>query len=293
VLGFLNVDKPRGPTSHDVVAGVRRLLRGKAKRTKVGHAGTLDPFADGVLVVCVGAATRLAEYVQSTHKRYAAEIILGATSTTDDPEGNITQTPEAAPPDERAVREAAARFVGVIRQAPPAHSAVHVAGRRAYKLARGGEEVALPARRVEVHSLEVVSYAWPAVRLEVCCGAGTYIRALARDLGRALGVGAYCSALTRTEVGPFTLEAAVPPGELRLDRDLVAPREGLRHLPAVTLDPNRARSLRLGQAVEADLPDGTGDVLVLDEEGGLIAVGRIDARTGRLAPAKVFPPPAR
>jgi tRNA pseudouridine55 synthase len=293
VLGFLNVNKPRGPTSHDVVAGVRRLLAGGRRRAKVGHAGTLDPFADGVLVVCVGAATRLVEYVQSQPKRYAADITLGAASTTDDPDGQITPTPNAAPPDERAVREAAARFAGVIRQVPPAHSAVHVGGRRAYELARGGEQVALPARRVEVHSIEVVSYDWPVVSVDVCCGAGTYIRALARDLGEALGVGGYCSALTRTEVGPFTLDAAVPPGELRFDRDIVPPQEALRHLPAVTLDADRARRLRLGRAVEADLPDAAQDVLVLDEHGGLVAVGRVDGRTGRLAPAKVFPPPAR
>ena len=162
MFGFFNVHKPPGPSSHDIVARLRRQLGGK---TRIGHAGTLDPFAGGVLVLCVGPATRLAEYVQVQPKRYAAEITLGATSTTDDVEGEIAESPNAAAATQEAVKKALASFVGDIDQVPPSHSAVHVAGTRAYKLARRGQMLDLPGRRVTIHGIELVSYEFPLLEV--------------------------------------------------------------------------------------------------------------------------------
>ncbi len=169
MFGFFNINKPLGPTSHVVVAHVRRRV---TRKTKVGHAGTLDPFAGGVLVVCVGPATRLADYVQAGPKSYLAEVTLGATSTTDDTEGEITESPAAAPSAD-AVRNATQRLTGTIQQVPPSHSAVHLGGRRAYKLARQGTRVDLPARQVTIHAIDVVEYEYPRLVLDVACGSGT------------------------------------------------------------------------------------------------------------------------
>jgi len=289
VFGFLNVRKPSGPTSHDMVAGVRRRL---GRGVKVGHAGTLDPFADGVLVVCVGPATRLAEHVQALPKRYVAEVVLGATSTTDDAEGQVTPTPGAAAPTEQAVRAALGGLVGEILQRPPAHSAVHVAGRRAYRLARAGQQVDLPPRPVSVHAIEPLGYEYPRLRIDVRCGTGTYVRALARDVGQALGVGGYCSALTRTEVGPFRLGEAVGPDELDPARDLLDPLTGLAGLSRVAVDDEGARRLALGKEVRAEpCPAAEGqDVAAVDARGRLVAIARAGAG-GALRPRKVFARP--
>ena len=289
MIGFLNVDKPPGMTSHDVVAAVRRRL---PRKTKVGHAGTLDPFATGVLVLCVGPATRLACYVQSQPKRYAAEVTLGATSTTDDPEGKIAPTPGAEPVPLDEVRGALEAFVGEIQQVPPAHSAVHVGGRRAYKLAREGERPELPARRVVVHAIELTGYDWPVVGLDVRCGSGTYIRALARDIGRELGVGGYCSALARTEVGCFTLDAAVPLDALDPERRLIPVADGLPTMPQVRLGAAGAARLCQGQAVAADaeLPLPSSEVLVVGQGGDALAIARVAGDGLTLQPRKVLVP---
>ena len=285
MFGLLNVHKPPGPTSHDIVAAVRRLA---GRGVKVGHAGTLDPFAGGVLVVCVGAATRLADYVQRQPKRYTAGIVLGVTSTTDDSEGEIAADPavRAAPQD--AVLEAIARFVGEIEQVPPAHSAVHVDGRRAYKLARAGERVNLKPRTVSVHAIELLDYDFPHLELDVRCGSGTYIRALARDIGAALGVGGYCGHLTRTEVGPFTIDAATPPDRLDLSRDLADPLLAVQDMPRVTVSPPQADLIRTGRRVRhAHAPDH-GEVAVVDDAGRLLAIAAV-VDGGALQPTKVFP----
>lgn len=286
MFGFLNVHKPPGPTSHDIVAGVRRLVGGK---TKVGHAGSLDPFAEGVLVICVGPATRLAEYVQAAPKRYHADVTLGATSTTDDIEGRITpNSPAAAPPDEQHVRQALARFVGSIGQRPPAHSAVHVDGRRAYKLARAGCRVKLQPREVTIHALDLLNWAWPVLTMDVRCGTGTYIRALARDIGEALGVGGYCSGLTRTEVGVFRAEQAVLPDQLDPARDLRDPLAALEELPKITVAGEGARRLALGQGIGLAEDARPGETAVLDPAGRLLSIATVleDRRT--LKPDKVF-----
>ena len=213
--GVLVVDKPVGPTSHDMVDLVRRLTGVR----RVGHGGTLDPFAAGVLPVFIGRATRLVEYHMADDKAYRAMIAFGATSTTDDLDGELTVTDGPAP-DQAAVEAALAPFRGRISQVPPDHSAVRVQGRHAYELARGGERPALSARQVEIQRLELVAWddadpARPTATVEIACSAGTYIRAIARDLGAALGCGAYLVALTRSQSGPFTRDGAHVPDAIR------------------------------------------------------------------------------
>jgi tRNA pseudouridine55 synthase len=285
MFGLLVINKPAGPTSHDVVTGVRRRL---GRGVKVGHAGTLDPFAEGVLVVCVGAATRLASYVQARPKRYLALLRLGATSSTDDPEGRITPAPGASGPDDSTVREALARFVGAIEQVPPAHSAVHVNGRRAYRLARTGEAVDLPPRTVTVHSLDLARYEYPHLEIDVRCGAGTYIRALARDIGSALGVGAYCERLTRTAVGDFRIEDALRPQDLDPPRDLLPPLAALSSLPRVTVTAPQAARLKHGNclALCGEVPPG--EVAVIDSHANLLAIAEVRTDGKTLWPGKVF-----
>ncbi len=284
MFGFLNVHKPPGPTSHDVVVCVRRRL---PRKTKVGHAGTLDPFAQGVLVVCVGPATRLAGYVQAQPKRYAAEITLGATSSTDDPDGDIEARPRTGPPAEPDVREVIGRFVGEIEQVPPAHSAIHVAGRRAYELARAGQAPALAPRRVSIHGLDLVGYAWPLLTIDVRCGSGTYLRALARDIGEALGVGGYCSALTRTGVGTFELSAAVPLDELNPQWHLLPPLVAVEALPKAVVNPEEQRRISMGQSVRPATPvEDAEEVAVLGTARGLVAIATV--HSGELRPTKVF-----
>ena len=292
MFGFLNVNKPAGPTSHDVVARVRRLL---PRKTKVGHAGTLDPFAEGVLVVCIGPATRLADYARTAPKRYRAAVTLGAASTTEDPTGQITATPDAAPPDAPTVAAALAEFVGDLQQVPPAHSAVHVAGRRAYKLAREGRDLDLPPRPVTITALDLLAYDWPLLEIDVGCETGAYIRSLARDIGSALGVGGYCSQLTRTAVGPFALADAVALDDLTpttLPARLLGPLTALSHLPRITVAPAAARRLAMGQSVllpaDAPTPPPATEIAILDAAGQLLALANPNPDGRSLQPTKVF-----
>ena len=205
--GFLNVDKPAGITSHDVVARIRRL----SGQRRVGHAGTLDPAATGVLVVALGGATRLIEYVQhQTLKQYRATVCLGVTTTTDDADGEITARHPVPPLDRETVERALAPLRGTIWQTPPMYAALHHEGRRLYELARAGVTVETPARQVHIERLDLIAFDPPLLTLHVVCGSGTYIRALARDLGVALGCGAHLAALRRTAVGMFRIEDALP-----------------------------------------------------------------------------------
>lgn len=212
--GILVIDKPVGPTSMQVCANLRwRLKRGGApKRVKVGHAGTLDPLASGVLVVMVGRATRLCDRVMAGEKEYVASVDLSATSATDDAEGPVAAVEGFVAPTREAVKAALAGFVGEIKQAPPAFSAVHIQGQRAYDLARRGKldssSELLGARSVRIDEIVLESYEAPVAVLKVRCGKGVYIRSLARDLGRALGVGGYLTALRRTRVGRFAIAEA-------------------------------------------------------------------------------------
>jgi len=200
VCGVLVVDKPVGMTSMDVVA----IVRGRAGGARTGHAGTLDPLADGVLVLGLGRATKALGRFMDTTKRYCTEIDLSAFTNTDDLEGDRIEVAVAEPPDERRVRSVLETFTGRIMQRPPQRSAVKIGGRRAYAMARRGEAVALEPRPVDVHELELVRYAWPLLDITVTCGKGMYVRSLARDIGGALGTGGHCRRLRRTAVGPFT-----------------------------------------------------------------------------------------
>lgn len=286
MFGFLNINKPPGPTSHDIVARIRRII---PPRIKVGHTGTLDPFAEGVLVVCVGPATRLADYVRGYPKRYIADVTLGATSTTDDPEGEITErSPLDAPPLRSELENVLQRFVGRIRQVPPVHSAVHVDGRRAYQLARAGERVNLPPREVTIHRIDMLSYDYPNLQIDVRCEGGTYIRALGRDIAAQLGVGGYCSKLIRTEVGPFRLQGSVSIDELDPQRDLLDALSALKDLPHIAAGTDQIERVRNGNWVELSEVIVTGEVAVVDERGRLLAIARIDEHR-RLIPQKVFP----
>lgn len=213
LAGLLVIDKPYRLTSTSVVRVVKARLRagGAPKSVKVGHGGTLDPLATGVLVVLVGRATRLCDEVMRGRKGYVAELDLSRTSTTEDLEGELSPSPPSGGPPERArIDEVLARsFTGVIDQVPPAHSAMKVGGKRAYALARAGREVALEPRPVEIHAIRALGYAYPRLTIGVECGKGTYVRSLARDIGRALGCGAVLTGLRRTRVGRFTLDDAI------------------------------------------------------------------------------------
>jgi tRNA pseudouridine55 synthase len=204
--GLLVIDKPGGMTSRDVVNRVQRWF---PRKTKIGHTGTLDPLATGVLVVCVGAATRLADHVQAMGKTYRSRFRLGATSTTDDADGEITETQNAAPPTREQLEAALASQVGMIDQVPPAFSALKLEGRRAHDLARAGKDVTLAARSVRIDAIRLLAYEWPFADVEVDCGKGTYIRSIARDLGAKLGCGGLVQTLRRTRVGPFTAEQGI------------------------------------------------------------------------------------
>ncbi len=208
--GILVVDKPKHVSSTHVVRIVKRRLTnaGVAKSVKVGHAGTLDPLATGVIVVLVGKATKLCDRVMAGAKEYIADVDLSRRSTTDDEEGEITEISLLRPPERAEVEAACATFVGVIQQRPPAHSAVWVRGERAYDLARKGRTLDLAARAVRVDAIEILRYEFPIVTLRVACGKGVYIRSLARDLGETLGGGGMLTALRRTRVGPFRVEQA-------------------------------------------------------------------------------------
>lgn len=299
--GVLVIAKPAGPTSHDVVALVRRL----ASTRRIGHGGTLDPFASGVLPLFLGGATRLVEYHLADDKAYRATICLGASSSTDDLDGELTPLGGPAP-DRTAFEAALATFLGRQEQRPPDYSAVQVAGRRAYAMARAGETVELPSRTVDLKALDVLDWdardpERPIAIVDVRCSAGTYVRALARDLGDRLGCGAYLGGLVRTASGPFTLDGALTLDALRaaaaaggpdgIRALLLPPDTGLEALPAVTLseseidDAAKGRFVRPSGGVGAAPADEP--VRLIDSSGVIVGIGRRDGN--RIAPTKILP----
>jgi tRNA pseudouridine55 synthase len=205
--GLLIVDKPEGITSAGAVGRVKHAL---AEPTKVGHAGTLDPFASGVLLVMIGKATRYCERLMDKPKQYICTIKLGYNTATDDSE-SPEQPVDVREVSEKAVREALCAFVGQIRQRPPAFSALKVGGKRSYQIARAGQPVLLEPRIITIYSMELKDYSWPFLELSVTCGRGTYIRALARDIGFTLGTGAYCKKLRRLAIGKYCTESGISP----------------------------------------------------------------------------------
>lgn len=302
--GILVVSKPAGPTSHDIIDTVRRLTGVR----RVGHGGTLDPFAMGVLPVFMGRATRMVDYHRGDEKAYRAWVVFGSSSTTDDIDGEMTPS-EVPPPERETVEAALAAFRGPMEQVPPDHSAVHVGGKRAYELARGGQKPELTARAVVIHELDLVGWDTadperPMAEVNVRCSAGTYVRSLARDLGAQLGCGAYLGALTRTASGPFRIEEAHSLEQVRKELAagntealLLSPDTGLDHMPMLRVPDRDKEAIARGQIIrvrgQIDGPVDPAAVLesaevvrVLDESGKLVAMGHV--AKGRLYPDKVF-----
>jgi tRNA pseudouridine55 synthase len=289
--GLLVLDKPAGMTSRAVVDRVQRWF---PRKTRIGHAGTLDPLATGVLVLGLGEATRLIEYIQRMNKVYRTRFLLGFRSDSDDADGVVTPVPGAVAADAAKVAECVAAFIGTIEQVPPVYSAAKVAGRRAYYRARRGEEVSLSPRPVQIHAIEIRSYSYPNLDLEVCCGKGTYIRSLARDIGECLGCGALVQSLRRTRIGPFTVEEALTLDmEAETARSHMVPMEmALVELPQLVLSEDERKRLGQGQAVAlAGVPEGMEkktEVAVLDGDSRLTAVALFDPQRQMLLPVKVL-----
>jgi tRNA pseudouridine55 synthase len=291
--GLLLIDKPAGLTSFDVVRRVKRSL----KVRKVGHLGTLDPFATGLLPLALGEATKLAQFLLDESKTYLAVLKLGVETDTQDLTGRITAESNVLPAPAEVCR-AAAGFVGEIQQVPPIYSAVHHEGQRLYKLARRGEAVEAPPRPVVIHRLEIVAMDLPLVTIRVECSKGTYIRTLAHDLGRALGCGAHLAALTRLAVGPFRLEEAVPLEVVEktenfedIHRRLIPLAQCLPRYQAVRVDRQEAQRLTQGQAVPWPEPGpAAGEKVRVLADGSLVAVAAVRSQgTGQvLAPVRVF-----
>lgn len=290
VSGVLVVDKPVGLTSHDVVQVIRR---GTGIR-RAGHTGTLDPRASGVLVILIGPAVRLSEYVSASDKRYQATIRLGSTTDTFDAEGRITSTAPVENITEEQFEEILEQFVGEIEQVPPPYSAIKVQGRKAYEMAREGEEVNLEPRIIQVYSLELLEWSPPEVVIDVFCSSGTYVRSLANDLGKALGVGAHLIGLRRTKSGRFTLRDAVPLRRLQEAftagnwyRNLIPAAEALADWPMVELDGDQVELIRHGHRIPAE-PGAIGWARGVSEQGDLVALLEMDEENNEWQPRKVF-----
>ena len=287
--GFLVLDKPAGMTSRRAVDHVKRLVR----PDKTGHAGTLDPLATGVLVVAVGRATRLMACVQAGPKTYRATFLLGRRSETDDTEISVEvleATPDLADSD---IATALEEFVGEIQQVPPAYSAVKVAGRRAYQLARSGQDVELTARTVRVDSIRILGWSSPELDVEIVCGSGTYIRSIGRDLGSRLGCGAVMSGLVRTRVGPFLLDEATPVESLDPEivfGQMVSPLVAVADLPRQIATPAQLEEIFHGRRVawSGAIPGDGARVVLVDSESQLAAIGDYVTDTAQFAPRHVF-----
>ncbi len=284
--GLLNIFKPAGWTSRDVVNRIERLV----KPAKAGHAGTLDPLAEGVLVVAVGASTRLIGGVQERTKEYRSAFQLGYRSDTDDNTGVITPVEFGVPPAQSDIEALLPRFRGEFSQVPPQFSAVHVAGRRAYDLARQGQAVDIAPRMVRVRRLEILDYAWPRLELLIECGSGTYVRSIGRDLGELLGCGALMTSLLRTRIGSFLVGAAVAVDDLQKETiaaHLLPPLRAVEHWPQHFCSDVELWEIAHGRMIVLnDLAD-CGRVALLSPDGNLAALG--ESRTlGRVAPTQVF-----
>ncbi len=295
--GILVVDKESGPTSHDVVARVRRILGER----RVGHCGTLDPLATGVLVTCTGRFTRLNEWLSAGDKEYHAELKLGAVSDTFDAQGRIETIEGAAAPSSDLVERGLDRFRGTIMQRPPAYSAVKIDGKRSYALARQNKAVPLPARPVTVSELTLSSYEYPRLVLRMVCSRGTYVRSIAHDLGELLGCGAYVSRLRRTRVGCLDMtmarslteiEKAVAIGEL--EACFVPPHLALSGLDQVSLQHSQLDSFSHGNAVPfAGSGRDTAEVCaVFDDKRDLFGIGEWQGKGRLLQPVRVLREPA-
>lgn len=284
--GLLNIDKPYDVTSRDVVNHVQCLVRPH----KAGHAGTLDPLATGVLVVCVGAATRLIEFVQGRPKTYVATFLLGRSSETEDVEAPVVELAEAPIPSRDEVAAVLPQFRGEILQRPPAYSALKVHGRRAYALARRGQSVELKPRPIVIHRLEILGYAYPALTMAIECGSGTYIRSLGRDIAAALGTAAVMSALQRTAIGSFSIDDACSLDQLTpqtLSSQLLPAMRAVEHLPLLRLSAAQVEEIAHGRAIQGEIPGGAPYAAAVDLAGNLLGT-LLALRPGLLQPHRNF-----
>ncbi|WP_246196081.1 tRNA pseudouridine(55) synthase TruB [Aquisphaera giovannonii] len=288
--GILNLNKPVGVSSRAIVDRVVRLL----PRAKLGHAGTLDPLASGVLVVGVGQGTRLVESIQAMAKTYRATIRLGGRSDTLDADGTVAWEDDPRIPTSAEVDAALATQVGTILQQPPAYSALRVGGRRAYDLARAGQAAELAPRPVRIDRVERLPYEWPRLDIEVDCGGGTYIRSIARDVGEALGCGGFIEVLRRTRIGPFAIEDALDPDALAAETigaAMLPLLAAVPHLPAIPLDDVQLGLVARGRPLDAARlsvrPPSTGEVALVAPDGSLAAIAEVDPAAGAVRPRKV------
>ena len=271
MLGTLNVNKPRSVTSRDAVNHVQRIAGG----AKVGHAGTLDPLASGVLVLCIGAATRLIEYVQRMPKRYRATFLLGKESDTEDVDGQICSLEDPPRPTRAEIDDLLPQFVGTIRQRPPAYSALKLRGRRACDLARQGLPVELEPREVTIYQLGILEYEYPTLTLEMECGSGTYVRSLGRDIAGELGTAAVMSALVRTAIGTFKIEHACLLDQLTsssLSSHLLPAAHAVSMLPQIDLTESEADRISRGQSIDKPADVSAEYVAAMDSAGQVRAV---------------------
>lgn len=289
ISGVIVIDKPIGMTSHDVV----QIVRKGTNIRRAGHTGTLDPRASGVLVVLVGPAVRLSEYVSASDKRYQSVIQLGTTTDTYDADGRVLST-NSVDISEKQFDDVLQSFVGEIEQVPPPYSSVKVKGRHAYDMARNGEEVDLEPRMINVYNLELLEWAPPEAVVDVYCSSGTYVRSLAHDLGEKLGCGAHLIGLRRTKSGRFTLRDAVPLRKLReafedntWEKFIIPAAEALSDWPAIQLDAEQLDIVRHGRRIPAE--PGLGKMArAISEDGELIGLLELDAETLEWQPKKVF-----
>jgi tRNA pseudouridine55 synthase len=290
LFGLLNVNKPTGVTSRQVVDRVQRVARG----AKVGHAGTLDPLASGLLILCVGPATRLTEYLHRLRKRYRATFLLGQRSASDDVESPATILSDPPRPSLADLDRASQRLTGRIQQRPPVFSAVKVRGRRAYHRARRGEQVELAPRWVVIYDIRVVRYAYPQLELQIECGAGTYVRSVGRDLAAALCTAAVMSGLTRTAIGDFTLARACDSNRLtqeNLPDYLLPPLQAVARLPRIRLTLADQIAVAHGRTVAQSRSLPAGEIAALDQRGRLVAILRTGPQGGLTPVRNLAPPP--
>lgn len=289
--GIFNIAKATGMTSHDVVAKIRRLL----KQKRVGHAGTLDPAASGVLPICVGQATRVAEYLSESGKAYQAEIVFGVATDTYDAEGAVTATASTTDLTLAGIEETLQHFLGPQVQVPPRYSAIKIQGQPAYKRARAGEEITIEPRPIVIYALKVIGWIPPRLTLAVECSKGTYIRSLAHDLGMQLGCYAYLDALVRTRSGPFTLSESITLEQLAgaietntAQHYLYPLDKALEQYPAITLDAETFERVKHGNAFSPSAEYSPGLARVYDPTGRFLAIARWNKEQKAWQPTKVF-----
>lgn len=314
--GILNINKPPDITSHDVVAHIRHILQTKdyrLKTIKVGHTGTLDPFATGILLLAIGSATRLIEYSHGWNKEYETIITLGATSDTDDITGIITKSKNTKSKQltKSTTQQTLKKFVGTIKQVPPIYSAIKIKGERSYKLARQGSDHSLPTKEVTIHDLKLISYKYPHLSLHITCSTGTYIRSLARDIGRSLGTGAYVKQLNRSRIGPYKITNSIKLNDLtpkNIIKHLLPAKTLINYLPTIILPDDNVAQFYKGQKIEnrgltkqlekhqplKPLVSSTQNnlVSVYNSSSALLGIGFYDPTTHLLHPKKVLPSPS-